>query len=150
MKSKGFTLIELLCCMALIGIVLSLGAWVYQVFQGFQHRYHAQVEHTYDFLQLQDRLSKDFENAAAIESIQTHCIALRDTRNIETVRYCIRPQFFTRSHQGLIDTFEVKGTWQIKEKALFIQESSSNLNFSFHLPSASQAKITAPLTQDLP
>lgn len=140
MKARGFTLIELLFCMALIGIVLSFGGWVYQVFHGFQYRYLAHVEKTYDLIQLQDRLQKDFAGATNLESFTPDCFFLMNQPKEEGIQYCMTETFLLRSHRSYLDTFKLRGRWNIEDESFFIQDLDSELTFYFHLPPRSQAK----------
>lgn len=140
MKAQGFTLIELLFCMALIGLVLSFGGWVYQVFHGFQYRYLAQVEKTYESIHLEDRLQKDFAHAEAIASLGIDCFQLLDGDKQEKVRYCLTENLLIRSHHIYQDTFKLHARWNLSETSLHIQDLDTELSYSFNLTPRSRAK----------
>ena len=133
MKQKGFTLIELLFCMSLISLLISMGAWVYQNFQGFQHTYLEKVDQTYDLIQLKQRLDQEFRQAEFLEIKSNACLVLKKRDEISKIQLCKSEKVLLRIRGEQIDSLAFEGEWFPFEEGLILKEVQSGMHFHFSL-----------------
>ncbi|MEM6801595.1 MAG: type II secretion system protein [Bacteroidota bacterium] len=150
MKQKGFTLIELLFCMSLIALLISMGAWVYQNFQAFQHRYLLKIDQTYDLIQLQQRLDQDFRQAEFLELSPNACLILKSKDRSSTIHLCKAEKALIRIKEEQIDSLQFEGSWTPQPDGLILIEAESGIRFHFSLlPKAKvEANLPFPFNRD--
>lgn len=133
MKQKGFTLIELLFCMSLISLLISMGAWVYQNFQGFQYRYLEKVDQTYDLIQLKQRLDQDFREAEFLELSPNTCLILKHRDRKTSIQLCKAAHALLRIRGEHLDSLSFEGEWFPFEEGLILKEAQSGIRLDFSL-----------------
>lgn len=138
-QQKGFTLIEIMMALALTGIVLVMGGYIYKIFTDFQYRYQERIDRTYDTAILHHQLHQDLTHAWQLEAIPNGFI-LQNRKGEPQISYYQTNGYLIRSWDEVSDSLPFQGILLSGTTGIELQDSISGLSHHFYFPERSHAK----------
>lgn len=134
-RLAGFTLVELIVSMALIGMILLMGQYVYMTLTRFHVQFVERIDTTYDSGQAAAMLRWDCWRASDA-TMEEGELALWDADGSLQARYELADTLLIRKKGSLADTLRFYGYWMpLQPGKIQLRDSLLHLQMNFEIGS---------------